>query len=173
MGDPVEIERTFVVADMPGLEDARREPVRQGYFTAPGDSVQVRLRRKADACRITVKSGSGVSRSEHEADLAPDQFDALWPATEGRRIEKTRWTGKLPDGLTFELDVFAGDLSPLRLVEVEFASRDAADAFNPPDWFGLEVTGDPAYTNQVLAARGAPPREITATQSEGSAWPTG
>lgn len=153
----MEIERTFLVAGMPDLDGARRDPIRQGYFTRPGDSAQIRLRQKADACSLTVKSGSGRSRDEHEVDISKDQFEALWPATVGRRIRKTRWTGDLDGGLSFELDIFEDALSPLSLVEVEFDRRDQADRFTPPDWFGHEVTDDPAYANAALAAEGRPP----------------
>ena len=45
------------------------------------------------------------------------------------------------------------------LAEVEFDSADALATFEPPAWFGLEVTDDDAYTNASLAAnarRGRP-----------------
>jgi len=156
MGRSLEIERTFLVPEMPRLEDLRCERVRQGYVTRPGDSAQVRLRRKGGRYLITVKSGAGLSRNERETEIDPAAFEALWPATEGRRLEKLRRTGRLPGGPAFELDEFRGPLAPLRLVEVEFRDTDAARAFTPPDWFGREVTDDPRYTNAHLAAEGAP-----------------
>jgi CYTH domain-containing protein len=156
MDDGIEIERKFLVARMPELDGAAREDVTQGYVTRPGDSAQVRLRRKGAAHLVTVKAGSGLRREERETEVTAEAFDALWPATRGRRIEKTRWTGTLPCGARFELDLFAGALAPLRLVEVEFADEDAARAFAPPDWFGREVTDDPAYANARLATEGAP-----------------
>jgi CYTH domain-containing protein len=42
------------------------------------------------------------------------------------------------------------------VAEVEFDGEDAADAFEPPDWFGAEVTDDARYKNQRLACDGAP-----------------
>lgn len=156
MEDGVEIERKFLVARMPKLEDTKSEHIRQGYFTCPGDCAEVRVRQKHQKFVITVKSGQGLERAEREVQISAEQFEALWSATEGRRIEKKRLTGHLDDGLSFELDVFEGALSPLRLVEVEFADTTAAEAFNPPSWFGAEVTDDPAYTNVRLAAEGLP-----------------
>ena len=35
-----------------------------------------------------------------------------------------------------------GALTGLSVAEVEFATEDAADAFEPPAWFGREVTDD-------------------------------
>lgn len=44
------------------------------------------------------------------------------------------------DHLTIELDVFEGHYDGLILAEVEFASEEEAKAFNPPAWFGEDVT---------------------------------
>ncbi len=83
------------------------------------------------------------------------RFARLWPLTEGRRIEKTRYV--IPaEGLSIELDVFSGGLTGLFVAEVEFASETAADAFEPPEWFGAEVTDDARFKNQRLASEGAP-----------------
>lgn len=153
----VEIERKFRVARMPDLSGARAVPIRQGYLTLPTDSVDLRLRAKGDKRLLTLKrGGAGLAREERETLIDAQAFDTLWPATEGRRIEKTRWTGTLPCGTTFELDVFEGRHAPLVLVEVEFDDLDAARAFIPPDWFGADVTEDAAYGNRVMALDGPP-----------------
>ena len=60
------------------------------------------------------------------------------------------------EGQAFELDEFAGKLAGLRIVEVEFESREAAAAFTPPPWFGEEITDDPRYLNANLALHGLP-----------------
>jgi adenylate cyclase len=60
--------------------------------------------------------------------------------------------------VTIELDVYGGDLEGLVVAEVEFASEEDADAFDPPAWLGREVTDDPRYKNQRLARDGAPAR---------------
>ena len=145
-----EIERKFLV-EGPTPEGLAAEPVRQGYITAATDSAEVRLRQKGEACFLTVKSEGGLVRDEYEIRIGQPEFETLWPLTEGRRVEKTRHTGKLAGGLEFELDIFAGDLAPLMLVEVEFPSEEAARDFTPPDWFGQDVTGDKRYRNRMLA----------------------
>lgn len=155
MTKAIEIERKFLVATMPDLSTASRSSLRQGYLTVPEDSVEVRLRQSDDRFVLCVKTGSGIIRGEREIEIDGKQFDTLWPQTEGRRIEKTRWTGPLDDGLTFELDVFAGDLEPLAVVEVEFASAQQAEAFTPPDWFGRDVSLDKRFGNKSLAISGA------------------
>jgi adenylate cyclase len=152
----MEIERKFLVDEPPDLSGRESKAIEQGYLTLADAGAEVRLRRTdADALVLTVKGGTGRSRVEEELELDRSAFDSLWPLTEGRRIRKTRHV--LPhDGLLIELDVFEGDLEGLIVAEVEFESDDAADSFDPPGWFGEEVTGDERYLNESLAVKGRP-----------------
>lgn len=47
--------------------------------------------------------------------------------------------------------MFAPPLAPLIMAEVEFGSREAAEAFIPPDWFDEDVTYRPEYHNSYMA----------------------
>ncbi len=146
-----EIERKFLVKTLPDLSKAQNTYIHQGYLTHANDSVEIRLRQKDEQYFITVKSGAGMVRGEREISIDQKQFETLWPDTQGKRIEKHRWTGLLDTGQTFELDLFMVDLESLVLVEVEFSSRQQAESFQPADWFGLEVTDDKRYKNKALA----------------------
>jgi len=148
-----EIEKKFLVHSMPDLTGATKILVRQGYLTVTGDSTQLRLRQKGDHYFLTLKGGEGLIRTERECEISQSQFDTFWPETDGRRLEKERWTGPLNDGHIFELDIFLGSLAPLKLVEVEFETEQLAHAFDPPDWFGADVTYDPRYKNSQLATQ--------------------
>ena len=88
--------------------------------------------------------------------IEEERFASLWPLTEGRRVVKTRHLLLLDDGLTVELDVYAGDLEGLLTAEIEFPSEAASAAFAPPAWLGTDITGDPRYANQSLALNGRP-----------------
>jgi CYTH domain-containing protein len=148
----MEIERKFLVEADPPHGDRPAVHIRQGYVAIAEDAGEVRVRDRDGACTLTVKQGAGLVRDEHDIAITPELFAALWPASEGRRVEKRRHL--VPhDGLTIELDVFEGDLAGLRIAEVEFPSVAAAEAFVPPPWFGPEVTGDARYLNQTLALR--------------------
>ena len=152
--DGVERERTFLVADMPDLPDDGTR-IRQGYLAIDGD-IQVRIRDREGVGRsLTVKGGRGGTRAEEEVPIDAERFDRLWPLTDGRRIEKTRYVIPV-DGADAELDVFAGELTGLVLVEVELDSDDAMAGFEPPAWFGAEVTDDDRYSNASLANDGHP-----------------
>ena len=148
----VERERTFLVHRVPEL-GGPGSSIRQGYLALDG-KVQVRI-REVDGSRrtLTVKGGDGAVRTELEWKIGPERFDALWPFTRGRRLEKLRHRVPI-SGHTAEVDVFAGDLEGLILVEVEFDSDEEMSAFAIPDWFGPEVTDDRRYANAALATDG-------------------
>jgi CYTH domain-containing protein len=149
-----EIERKFLVPTVPDqLGHGAR--IRQGYLALDGD-VEVRLRLTEGGARLTVKAGSGLIRTEVE--LAVDEHDAreLWAHTEGRRLEKVRYRRPLGDGMVAEVDVYEGALAGLCIVEVEFSSHDDAGTFEPPPWFGSELTGDRRWANAALACDGRP-----------------
>jgi CYTH domain-containing protein len=154
----IEIERKFVLDEIPGAEVlGPGEPLRQGYI-AEEDEVAVRIRISEQAATLTVKAGSGLSRTEVEKAISREEAEALWPHTLGRRIEKTRHRVALdePGDRVADVDVYAGALSGLCTAEVEFDSEDDAAAFAPPDWFGREVTGQAGWSNAALARHGLP-----------------
>lgn len=150
----MEVERKFVVAELPKLEAAEDDAIEQGYL-AIGAEGEVRLRRKGDRLLLTVKRGAGLSRQEVEIELDRDQFDRLWPLTEGRQLRKRRHVLRHED-LKVEIDVYEGELEGLVVAEIEFPSEEDANGFEPFSWLGEEVTGDHRYLNETLATSGVP-----------------
>jgi CYTH domain-containing protein len=161
-----EIERKFLVADVPADEVlGAGVHFRQGYL-AGEDDVETRIRITPDTAWFTVKAGGGVSRVEVELAVARDEAESLWPHTAGRRLEKVRY--KVPvDGGVAEVDRYGGELDGLWTVEVEFDSESAAAAFSAPSWFGPEVTTTPGWSNGSLARNGRPAEPPEAAPSPG------
>lgn len=154
----IEIERKFLLSEtaVAGKLGVGVH-LRQGYL-AEEVPVEVRVRITPVDATLTVKAGSGISRTEVDVPISIEQADALWPHTIGRRIDKTRYRVPLdpPLGDIAEVDVFGGALAGLCVVEVEFRSEAAAAAFSPPAWFGRELTGVPGWSNAALARHGRP-----------------
>ena len=149
----MEIERKYLVAALPeGLDAFPHTEIEQGYLCT---SPTLRIRRMGDCYILTVKekvrsSTSAIVNREEEFGLAPDSYNSLKAKCGGIMVCKTRY--RIPVGeYTAELDIFHGVHEGLRLVEVEFPSVAAADAFTPPTWFGNDVSGDPHYRNSWLA----------------------
>lgn len=153
-----EVERKFLVDMLPEPELlGTPASIVQGYVVTGSDSAEVRLRRKGDRYYQTIKQGHGLSRLQTEVALSEEQFEAMWPHTEERRVIKNRH--EIPFGPhVIELDVFRGSLEGLVIAEVEFDAVENAAEFVPPDWFGEEVTDDARYQNRNLALHGKPKR---------------
>lgn len=147
----MEIERKFLVDHIPfNLEDFDTWQLEQGYVhTTP----TIRIRKKDNQYILTLKSSGTLQRHELEMPLSKNEYESLYKKVTGHIIKKTRYLIPLDDGKTAELDIFEGDLAPLKYVEVEFNTTDDANNFLPPKWFGKEVTEDYSYTNQALAMR--------------------
>jgi adenylate cyclase len=156
----LEVERKFRLPGAPDwLGDHPSIRIEQGYVVIAED-VEVRLRRSDEERLLTIKRGHGEVREEVEIPLSGEQFDALWPLTESRRLEKVRHLVPLDD-LTAEVDVFDAPLDGLTLAEIEFASETESRGFEAPKWLGEEVTGDQRYANQDLARSGVPDSHAT------------
>jgi CYTH domain-containing protein len=147
-----EIERKFLVRKLPDDLAARpHTEISQGYLAIADDGLQVRLRKKGGQCSLTYKRGVGPVREEREVELTAEQFATLWPATDGKRLVKTRYD--IPFGnRVVEIDIYEGRHKGLVVAEVEFDDEESAKIFQPPDWLGDDVTGDPRYSNQLLAS---------------------
>ncbi len=155
-----EVERKFLVWEVPAdLHRYPVSPIGQGYLAIDPDGSEVRVRRRGEGTTLTAKRGHGRVRAEAEIDLTASQFEALWPLTEGRRIQKQRFEIETEHNLVIELDVYGGELAGLVMAEVEFEDSAAADAWPVPPWLGPEVTDDDAYKNQRLATDGLPFRD--------------
>jgi CYTH domain-containing protein len=151
-----EVERKWVADGVPvGVELGDGTALRQGYVAVDGD-VTVRVRIATEEAWLTIKAGGdGLSRTEVEVQLPPEEAEQLWEHTAGRRLTKTRH--RVPVGShVAEVDVFGGALDGLVLVEVEFANETEAADFAAADWFGREVTDVPGWSNASLATDGLP-----------------
>ena len=151
-----EIERKYLVMQPPdGLDAYPHATIIQGYIAIPPEGTEVRLRQKGDRYFQTIKSKGERIRMELEIELTSAQFEALWPATEERRVEKIRYDVAYGP-YTIELDIYQGRLTGLYTAEVEFDTLEACEAFVPPPWFGCELTADARYKNRNLALSGLP-----------------
>lgn len=147
----MEIERKFLVKELPqnlGKYECRQ--IEQGYLcTAP----VVRIRRSNETYILTYKGEGLLMREEYNLPLTKEGYEHLKTKTDGILITKKRY--KIPyQKYMIELDIFEGELAPLCLVEVEFDSKEEAEAFSVPEWFGEDVTFSEKYQNSYLSRHG-------------------
>jgi adenylate cyclase len=151
-----EIERKFLVNELPPeIDRYPHSEIMQGYLMITDNDIEVRIRKKGGRCTHTVKSGSGLVRKEAEKEITETEFFEHWPETEGKRVLKVRYDIDYEEFL-IELDIYSGDLQGLVVAEVEFDGEEESLHFEPPKWFGEEVTLDERYKNKNLALHGKP-----------------
>lgn len=151
----MEIERKFRVKYLPDqLDQYEKKVIEQGYLC---QKPVVRIRKSNDRYILTYKNKANIIQQgaiqsqEIEADLTESSFLHLKEKIDGIMIEKTRYLIPLNDGLTAELDIFSGKLTGLYFVEVEFESKEDAERFQAPDWFGEDVSFDRRFRNSYLS----------------------
>ncbi len=157
-GGRIENERKYLLSGVPPRA-AEVSPVHIAQGWLPGERVRERIRRvsgvEGDRYWRGIKQGAGPQRLESEEEIGREVFEAFWPLTEGRRLDKRRH--RVNDGhLTWEIDDFEG--RDLVVAEVELPAQDVEAAF--PDWLRpfvvRDVTEEPAYLNYNLALERAP-----------------
>ena len=149
----MEIERKFLIASLPPLENCPCRIMEQGYLcTEP----VVRIRREDDSFYLTYKGKGLMVREEYNLPLTKEAYVHLLTKADGTIIRKKRYL--IPYGpYTIELDIFDAPYEGLRIAEVEFSSEKEALAFSPPQWFGEDVTWDKRYHNSTLSRGDLPP----------------
>ena len=147
----MEIERKYLIDTLPDhLEQYECRQIEQGYLNT--DPV-VRIRKSNDKYTLTYKGAGLMCREEYNLPLNSESFAHLKEKIVGILIEKKRYLIPLTEKLTIELDVFEGKLAPLVLAEVEFETKEEAERFVPPAWFGEDVTFSSKYHNSTLSKR--------------------
>ena len=133
----MEIERKFLISkeNLPAdLNSYPHHRLEQGYLsTAP----VVRIRKEDDNYYLTYKSKGLMTREEYNLPLTKESYEHMRPKADGILISKTRYLIPEKDGLTIELDVFDAPYEAL--------------SYNPPVWFGEDVTNSGKYHNSRLS----------------------
>ena len=144
----MEIERKFLIKTLPSnLNTYEKKHLEQAYLcTAP----VVRVREEGEEYILTYKGKGLMVREESNLPLTKEAYLHLREKADGNIISKTRYFIPEKNGLTIELDVFEGVHAPLIMAEVEFPNEKAATNYIPPEWFGEEVTNNPAYHNSNM-----------------------
>lgn len=159
----MEIERKFTLKALPdNLEQYTCHHIEQAYLNV---NPVVRVRKEDNEYYITYKGKGMMAREESNLPLNEEAYYHLRDKSDGNIISKKRYLIPLENpgfkngcptppsdySLTIELDVFDPPFAPLIMAEVEFGSKEAAEAFLPPDWFDKDVTYCKEYHNSYMA----------------------
>ena len=144
-----EIERKFLVTKDSYRHLARESLcIQQAYLNKDAERT-VRIRIANEKAWITVKGKSDASgwvRLEWEKEITVEEAQSLLPLCLPQPILKTLFVV-----LHYDLEIVVDEFEKPKkmiLAEVELPSKDTP--FNPPEWLGKEVTGDPNYYNSRI-----------------------
>lgn len=149
-----EIEKKFLIKEMPNLNGAPYKIIKQGYLNTKSNPT-LRIRQIDNDYFLTYKYSEKENKNinvctEYELPITSEAFEHLLSKIDGTLIEKKRYNVPL-NNLIAEVDMFMGKLEGLIMVEVEFSSEKEASNFIKPYWFGKDVTNDKKYRNSYLA----------------------
>jgi CYTH domain-containing protein len=124
----------------------------EGYFPdQAGRALHVRV--QDPTARLILVATDAETSGEQATEIPPAQAEALLEVTAG---QLSYVHTSLPVGSQeVNLDQIMKP-GPLDLISVVFASKEDAGSFEPPAWFGPEVTVDSAYQNRTIALKGLP-----------------
>lgn len=148
----LEIELKFLVkSDSWRAQAVSSSRIIQGYLTAAGTTVRVRLRD--DKAFLTIKGkASGIVRCEYEYPIPVDEAkEMLETLALDPPVDKIRYIVPASDGLFWEVDEYSGENSPLFTAEIELPDENCT--FEIPDWVGEDISGDSRYTNRALSRK--------------------
>jgi CYTH domain-containing protein len=147
---PLEIERKFLVAKASWRTHAKHSRYISDHLVARFSSGKARIRICDNASTLTFKGlRQGLSRQEFHIPLEDEHAAgmiaefATTPALEKQRHEVE------VNGVTWQIDEFAGALHGLVTADVELPS----ETYNLtlPDWAGEEITGNRLFSSSTLA----------------------
>jgi CYTH domain-containing protein len=126
--------------------------IRQGYFPdRPDRGIHVQVEGETGQLILVAHQPTGPV--EQATDIPRSQAEALLELVAGR-VEYLRVSLPIgPQPVTLRRFVTPG---PLDLITVIGEPSKQIRTFQPPAWFGPEVTGDPAYQARAMALAGLP-----------------
>jgi adenylate cyclase len=155
----LEIERKFLLPEYPEqlihtgeLKVITRQSMDQTYLAIDGGQ-ELRVRKITDLASgevtftHTFKDGKGISREEIEYFISEGLYTQMIKAVKAVPLIKERITAEW-NGITVEIDVYTQ--LELSVLEVEFSSLEEAESFNPPEWFGKDVSTERQYSNKTV-----------------------
>jgi CYTH domain-containing protein/8-oxo-dGTP pyrophosphatase MutT (NUDIX family) len=152
---PSKIERRFLLKALPlSVRQIPGTLIEEGYMSWENNR-EIRLYRCGGEQFLFHRERGKIPAKEIGVPISISQFEHLWETTEGCRLEKTRRMIQ-SEGLPITVDKYSHHLSPLAIAEIQFPSTERSRAFQPPDFFDREITGDQNYERLSLVLHGLP-----------------
>ncbi len=153
----IELELTYLAAKIPNeIVGVEAKELLDIYIPADRNiHSKLRLRKKGGKCEITKKvplnNGDASVQQEFTIPITDQEFEALAVASD-KRVQKYRYQVMI-EGHSAEVDVFAGSLKGLVLIDFEFSSPEDKANFTSPACCLTEVTQEDFIAGGELAGK--------------------
>jgi len=157
----VERERRWLCTALPNQLVTRTERISDLYVTNTNLRLREawRMREEPPLLRLTRKVDvDAETRLISSIYMQESEFALLRSVLTDRYLHKRRHHLSSAADVVLAIDEFEGDLSGLMLLEAEFPSTEALEAFQAPLCAASEVTRDRRFTGGYLASHGHPSR---------------
>lgn len=157
----LEIERKFLLSKYPQslFETGELQPISEQFidqtYVAISTDEELRVRKIINAAddahtyTHTFKQGTGLVRKEIEYEISEELYYQLIHQLQLKPLCKKRITARWTvNNIIVEIDIYE-DLSFI-VLEVEFDSEQEANSFNPPEWFGTDISFNREYGNKSV-----------------------
>jgi adenylate cyclase len=154
MSKEIEIEKTYLAKFLPNnLVKCKSKEMLDIYIPKESKHAKLRIRKSGDSYVITKKSviseGNASTQLEESIKITPEEFKAFLKIG-GNIIKKTRYFYPYKDYVA-EIDVFAGKLKGLVLIDFEFKNHKQLKDFVMPDFCLIDVTEEDTIAGGVLS----------------------
>lgn len=133
-----EIERKWILKSLPS-EVTGQTPVQyERHFLFIGNGIEIRIQKKGDKFEFERKvENNDLTRTGQEFEITESEFNHLKKNAIASLLRESYLITGTPE---ISIKVYKGIHTGLIRAEVEFNDEDSAKGFNPPSWFGQEVT---------------------------------
>lgn len=142
-----EIERKFIVSTLPDLSQI--QPLEyERYFLHISPTSELRIQRKGDRYELERKvSQEEIIDQKYKLPLSQEEFEELKKLCTKGLSRRSYIIEDIPGA---SLKIYNNVYDGLIRAEVEFLTKEEAEAFIPPEWFGREITGMPLAKDKKL-----------------------
>lgn len=142
-----EIERKFLIKNMPKLEDLEVVDYER-YFIYNQAGVEIRIQKKWDIYQFERKeTQNNLSAKKLKYEITKTEFEQLKKQAPYWIFRKSYRVSKEPK---ISIKIYSGRYEWLNRVEVEFTSQKNAQDFVLLDWFGEEITDSSLWRDSKL-----------------------
>lgn len=135
-----EIERKFFPKTLPNLTSLIPKKY-QRFIIFQDEGVELRIQQVDNEFELERKiENNNLSRETFKVAITESEFNLLKALSTKSIVRDSYQLGQHPD---ISLKIYHGDCEGLIRLEVEFETEVEAQAFVPPDWYGIEITNNP------------------------------